>query len=36
MNDCLVMYIGRDVTHRINNKNIIQWFQNMKPHKRQL
>ena len=30
------MYLERDVTCRINNENIMQQFQNMKPQRRQL
>ena len=36
MNDCLVMYIKRDVACRIDNENIIQRFQNMIHRKKQL
>ena len=30
MNDCLVVYIKRDVTCNIDNETIIHKFQNMK------
>ena len=30
MNDCLVMYIKKDVACKIDNENIMQRFQNMK------
>ena len=30
MNDCLVVYIERDVAYNIDNKTIMQQFQNMK------
>ena len=30
MNDCLTVYIGRDVTYSIDNEIIIQQFQNNK------
>ena len=36
MNDCLIMYIERDVGCSINNEIIILQFQNMKTHRRQL
>ena len=36
MNDCLIVYIERDVTCSINNETIVQQFQNMKTRKRQL
>ena len=36
MNDYLVMYIEISVTHRIDNENIMQRFQNMKHYRRQL
>ena len=36
MNDCLIMYIERDVACSINNEIIILQFQNMKTHRRQL
>ena len=36
MNDCLIMYIERDVACSINNETIVQQFQNMKTRKRQL
>ena len=35
MNDCLAMYIERDVTHKIYNVDIMQRFQNMKSCLRQ-
>ena len=30
MNDCLIVYIEKDVTNRIDNKVNMQQFQNMK------
>ena len=36
MNDCLVMYIERNVACSIDNETIMQLFQNMKTRKRQL
>ena len=36
MNDCLDVYIKRDVTCKINNENIMQRFQNIKYHIKQL
>ena len=36
MNDCLIVYIERDVACSINNETIVQQFQNMKTRKRQL
>ena len=36
MNDCLVVYIERDVTCSIDNETIMQWFQNIKTHRMQL
>ncbi|KAL4600609.1 hypothetical protein ACB092_11G211400 [Castanea dentata] len=36
MNDCLVVYIEKDVICSINNETIIQRFQNMKTRRRQL
>ena len=33
MNDCLVTYIKNDIYCKIDNKNILQHFQNMKTHK---
>ena len=36
MNDCLTMYIEIDVASRIDNKDIMQQFQNTKHHRRQL
>ena len=30
INDYLVVYIERDVACRVDNKDIMQWFQNMK------
>ena len=35
MNNCLVVYIERDVTRRINNEDVMQQFQNMKHCKKQ-
>ena len=34
MNDCLVVYIERDVTCNIDNEIIMQQFQNMKTRKK--
>ena len=36
MNDCLVMYIKRDIVYSIDNKTIMHRFQNMKTRRRQL
>jgi len=36
MNDCLIVYIERDVVCSIDNKTIMQRFQNMKTRRRQL
>ena len=36
MNDCLVVYIEKDVAYNIDNETIIQRFQNMKTSRRQL
>ena len=36
MNDCLVVYIEKDVTYSIDNETIMQRFQNMKTRRRQL
>ena len=36
MNDCLVVYIEKDVACSIDNKTIMQRFQNMKTRRRQL
>ena len=36
MNDCLVMYIEKDVVYNIDNETIMQRFQNMKTRRRQL
>ena len=36
MNDCLIVYIERDVACSFNNETIVQQFQNMKTRKRQL
>ena len=36
MNDCLVVYIEKDVACSIDNETIMQRFQNMKTHKKQL
>ncbi|KAL4598935.1 hypothetical protein ACB092_11G092500 [Castanea dentata] len=36
MNDCLVVYIEKDVACSIDNETIMQRFQNMKTHRRQL
>ena len=36
MNDCLIVYIEKDIACSINNETIMQRFQNMKTHTRQL
>ena len=36
MNDCLVVYIEKDVACSIDNETIMQRFQNMKTRRRQL
>ena len=36
MNDCLIVYIEKDVAYSIDNETIMQRFQNMKTRKRQL
>ena len=36
MNDCLIVYIEKDVAGNIDNEIIMQRFQNMKTRKRQL
>ena len=36
MNDCLIVYIKRDVACSIDNEIIIQRFQNMKTRRKQL
>ena len=36
MNNCLTMYIEIDVATRIDNEYILQQFQNIKYHRRQL
>ena len=36
MNNCLVVYIEKDVAYSINNETIMQRFQNMKTCRRQL
>ena len=36
MNDCLIVYIEKDVACSIDNETIIQRFQNMKTRKREL
>ena len=36
LNDCLTMYIEKDIARRIDNESIKQRFQNIKPHRRQL
>ena len=36
MNDCLAVYIERDIVYRINNENIMQQIQNMKHCRKQL
>ena len=34
LNDCLTMYIEKDIACRIDNESIIQRFQNMKPRRK--
>ena len=36
MNNCLVVYIERDIVCSINNETIMQRFQNMKTRRKQL
>ena len=36
MNDCLIVYIKKDVACSIDNETIVQRFQNMKTRRRQL
>ena len=36
MNDCLIVYIERDVTCSIDNETIMRQFQNMKTCRMQL
>ena len=36
MNDCLIVYIEKDIACSINNETIMQRFQNMKTRRRQL
>ena len=36
MNDCLIVYIEKDVACSIDNETIMQRFRNMKTHRRQL
>ena len=36
MNDCLTMYIETVVANRIDNKDIMQQFQNMKQRRKKL
>ena len=36
MNDCLIVYIEKDVACNIDNETMMQRFQNMKTHRRQL
>ena len=36
LNDCLTVYIEKDIARRIDNESIMQRFQNMKPRRRQL
>ena len=36
MNDCLVVYIEKDIACSIDNETIMQRFQNMKTRRRQL
>ena len=36
LNDCLTVYINKDIARRIDNESIMQRFQNMKPCRRQL
>ena len=36
MNNCLVVYVERDVAYSIDNETIMQRFQNIKTRRRQL
>ena len=36
LNDCVTVYIEKDIARRIDNESIMQQFQNMKLRKRQL
>ena len=36
MNDCLVVYIEKDIVCSIDNETIMKQFQNMKTRRRQL
>ena len=36
MNNCLVVYIEKDVTYSIDNETIMQRFQNIKTRRKQL
>ena len=36
MNDCLIVYIEKDIACSIDNETIMQRFQNMKTHRKQL
>ena len=36
MNDCLIVYIEKDIACCIDNETMMQRFQNMKTHRRQL
>ena len=36
MNDCLIVYIEKNIACSINNETIMQRFQNMKTRRRQL
>ena len=36
LNDCLIVYIEKDIARRIDNESIMQRFQNMKSRRRQL
>ena len=36
MNDCLMVYIEKDIACSIDNETIMQRFQNIKTHRRQL
>ena len=34
LNDCLTVYIKKDIARRIDNESIMQRFQNMKPRRK--
>ena len=36
LNDCLTVYIEKDIVRTIDNESIMQRFQNMKPCRKQL